>query len=313
MMTDNKTISIAHISDLHICPLDGVRIHELFNKRIMGYLSWRLHRQSEHPDKVRVSLLQNLKATKPDHIVVTGDLTHLGLPAQCRAAYQFLRALGPPSHVTAIPGNHDAYVVAPWEQTMALWAPYMVSDTNPPTEDTESQPGNIFPSLRVRGNAAVIGVSTAQPSAPTLAIGSVGQSQLQALEKILTDTGRRHLFRIILIHHPPVAGVVQRRKRLTDAAAFCSVVKRCGAELVLHGHIHRSSFKQINTNQGNIPVISVPSALALGRRPERQAKYHIYHLQPATEGWDVRLSVHGYSVEENRFIQESEPQIIPTP
>ena len=313
MMTDNKTISIAHLSDLHLCPLEGIKVHELLNKRIMGYLSWRLHRQWEHPEKVRVALLQDLQVTKPDHIAVTGDLTHLGLPGQCRAAYHFLQALGPPSRVTAIPGNHDAYVAAPWELTFALWTQYMVSDSHRPAVDTESQPGYIFPSLRVRGNAAVIGVSTAQPSAPTLASGSVGQPQLQALEKILQDTGRRHLFRIILIHHPPVPGLVKRRKRLTDAAAFCSVVKRCGAELVLHGHIHRSSFKQINTARGNIPVISIPSALALGRKPERRAKYHIYHLNPAVQGWDVRLSVHGYSVEENRFIQEGEPQTIPIP
>jgi len=313
MMTDTKTISIAHLSDLHFCPLDGVKVQELLNKRIMGYLSWRLHRQYEQSDKVRMALLQDLQATKPDHIVVTGDLTHLGMPGQCRAAYHFLKALGPPSRVTAIPGNHDAYIAAPWELTFALWTQYMESDSHRHALDTESNPGLIFPSLRVRGNTAVIGVSTAQPSAPTLATGSVGQPQLHALEKILQDTGHRHLFRIVLIHHPPVPGVVKRRKRLTDAAAFCSVVKRWGAELVLHGHIHRSSFKQIETARGKIPVVSVPSAFTLGRKPERRAKYHIYHLNPATQGWDLRLAVRGYSAKENRFIQESEPQNIRTP
>ena len=164
------------------------------------------------------------------------------------------------------------------------------------------------------GGAGNVALNIAALGAEVTLLGLTGRDEAcEALEKILQDTGRRRLFRIILIHHPPVPGVVTRRKRLADAAAFCSVVKRCGAELVLHGHIHRSSFKHINTARGNIPVISVPSALALGRKPERRAKYHIYHLKPAAQGWDVRLSVHGYSVEENRFIQEGEPQTIPIP
>ena len=312
-MTDPASIAIAQLSDLHLCPLDGVNIHAFLNKRILGYLSWRLYRRRGHADKIQDALLQDLQVTKPDHIVITGDLTHLGLPGQYRTAFQLLQALGPPSRVTVIPGNHDTYVKEPWENTLALWLPYMASDSYHLPSETELQPGRVFPSLRVRGQAAIIGISTAQPSAPTLATGSIGAPQLQSLKKILQATGRRRLFRMILIHHPPVPGIVPRRKRLTDAAAFGSVVKGCGAELVLHGHIHRSSFKQIATDRGDTPVISVPSTLALSRKPERHAKYHIYHLTPTAQGWDVRLAIHGYSVSENRFSRLGELQSLPSP
>ena len=37
-------ITLAHISDIHLAPLPPVRWRELLNKRITGYLNWRLTR-----------------------------------------------------------------------------------------------------------------------------------------------------------------------------------------------------------------------------------------------------------------------------
>jgi len=303
-------ITLAHLSDPHIACMEDITARDLVSKRLFGYLKWKLHRGAEHESKVLAALESDLRQTQPAHIAVTGDLTHLGLSAEYKKARQWLQKLGLPSQVTVIPGNHDAYVKIDWHQTMARWTEYMISD--PPRKDGQptNHTENIFPSLRIRGFVAIIGVSTARPSAPHLAVGSIGAGQLQHLEAILARTARRQLYRVVLIHHPPAAGVVSWRKRLTDAADLRSLLEQYGAELILHGHAHRTLHNILQSPTGNIPVMGVPSISALGRTPERRARYYLYRVTPGSQSWKVSLEVRIYSPEKNRFIRESEQWIV---
>ena len=305
-MTENKAFTLAHLSDLHLISPDDLSTSELLNKRILGYFSWRLHRHVSHRREVLSALLRDLKIKHMDHIVITGDLTHLGRPVEYSRAQKFLHKLGSPSDITIVPGNHDAYIAVDWQQTYALWNPYMAGDSDsssgPATENCKPE----FPMVRIRAQTALIGVSTALPSAPFFATGQVGPKQLQKLEKLLIESGRQGLFRVVLIHHPPVPGVVQWRKRLKDAESFRSVVKRCGAELVLHGHVHRRSITQLETAHGQVPVISVSSASALGRKSDRRARFHIYQITPDGSGWKMQLTAYRYSSRQKQFIPESE-------
>jgi 3',5'-cyclic AMP phosphodiesterase CpdA len=221
--------------------------------------------------------------------------------------------MGPPSQVTVIPGNHDAYVRAKWSETFALWSDYMNSDASNRPGGREVDGEIAFPSLRVRSHAAIIGVSTARPSGLFLAVGSVGKSQLKRLEKILEETAGQGLFRILLIHHPPLPGVVSKRKGLTDESALRSVLQRQGAELILHGHGHRTSIAPFEMPEGQIMAIGVPSASALGRKPGRRARYHLCRVERNAEGWKVSVSVRGYSRAEDRFVAEGEHRFTVSP
>jgi 3',5'-cyclic AMP phosphodiesterase CpdA len=299
-----EAFTLAHLSDPHLSFPNRVGLRELLNKRAYGYLMWYLRRRFEHRGRVLAALLEDLEGARPDHIVVTGDLTHLSLPVEFRRAERWLHSLGPPSQVTVIPGNHDAYVATRWDRTLGLCAGYMISDAVRLGSTVRIDPGSLFPSVRIRDEIALIGVCTARPSVPFLAVGTIGQGQLQKLEKILAYTGRQSLFRVVLIHHPPVAGTVAWRKRLTDGAAFRSVLARRGAELVLHGHAHSTSFTQVETVVGMVPAIGVPSASSLSRKPWRRARYHIYSLIKNTRGWRLEVFVRGYSLGKERFIEQ---------
>ena len=169
--TTQRPLVLAHLSDPHIASLSAIRARQLTNKRIYGYLKWKLHRRTEHREAILEALQDDLKHTHPDHIAVTGDLTHLSLPAEFRKAGQWLQSLGPPTEVTVVPGNHDAYVKTDWNQSFARWIDYMLSDDVRFDDDSPSNIDGIFPSLRVRGRTALIGVCTAQPTAPFLAVG----------------------------------------------------------------------------------------------------------------------------------------------
>ena len=86
----------------------------------------------------------------------------------------------------------------------------------PPKELSAPPPKSTLPRMRPTMRMASL-PSTATPSAPFMATGSLGGRQLQRLADLLRDTGRQGLFRVVLLHHPPVPGEEKWRKRLTDA------------------------------------------------------------------------------------------------
>ena len=93
--------------------MDGVRLRELLNKRALGYLSWRRKRRFEHRREVLDALQRDLNLEQVDQLLVTGDLTHIGLPSEFEQARDWLRQLGDASKVALVPGNHDSCVAAP--------------------------------------------------------------------------------------------------------------------------------------------------------------------------------------------------------
>jgi 3',5'-cyclic AMP phosphodiesterase CpdA len=305
-MISGDSFILAHLSDPHLAYLQDIRYVDLLNKRFFGFMKWRLQRCSEHHADVVANLIDDIKANQPDHIVITGDLTHLGLPAEFVKAKEMLNELGAPTRITIIPGNHDAYVAGALNRCLTHWIDYIVSD------QTEISPGEsistdaLFPSLRIRGPAALIGVCTARPCSTFLAVGSVGRDQLHRLRKLLIETARQGLFRIVLIHHPPISGIVSWRKRLTDAKAFRTIVQQCGAELILHGHAHRRSHEQIKTPDGQAHVIGISSASAVAGDSQRRARYHLYHLSRVAGRVEAWVTVRSYKSKQGRFVTEKE-------
>lgn len=303
----SDSIRFAQLSDPHLSTLNGVKWRELANKRVLGYLSWIKKRRSEHRIEILDALQRDLLSTKPDHIVVTGDLTHIGLRTEFLQARRWLEDLGIPEQVTVIPGNHDAYVRSPWRHSFRHWMPYMESDK--PGIDGGGKKPAVFPSLRVRGQVAFIGLSSARPSAPFLAIGSVGPRQLAQFSELLEKTGRNELFRVVLVHHPPVPGTEKWRKRLTDAKHLCEVIANHGAELVLHGHSHRAKESFIATPGAKIPVFGIPSASMFTENTERVAEYYLYRVQRRVNDWRLTVSVRQYHIDREEFVAQHERKL----
>ncbi|MCB1855016.1 MAG: metallophosphoesterase [Halieaceae bacterium] len=278
----------AQISDPHLSSLAGVRWQDLLNKRALGYLSWRRRRRFEHRAEVLDALQRDLQQFDVDQLLVTGDLTHLGLPLEFRQALTWLQRLGSPDRVVVIPGNHDASVAAPWDATFALWRDYMASDQPARGDD------NLFPSLRVRGSIAFIGLSTACPKPPLMATGTVSAGQLERLPELLEATRERGLFRVVHLHHCPLPGREKWRKRLTNARQVARLLVDHGAELVLYGHGHRARYDELATAHGMAPVIGIPSASALGLHGHDVAAYNCYQLASAGDGWQLQVHTRQY-------------------
>jgi 3',5'-cyclic AMP phosphodiesterase CpdA len=304
-----NALTFVQLSDPHLSSLDAARWRDLANKRLLGYLSWRRRRRLEHRSEVLEALRRDLLALRPGHLVITGDLTQIALPDEFRQARVWLDSLGSPSEVTVVPGNHDAYVYVSWAQGLSQWQPYLVSDDTCRGGEADTAE-TVFPSLRVRGPVAFIGLSSARPSAPLLATGRLGESQLKRLETILEQTRSQGLFRVVLLHHPPVPGEERWRKRLIDATQLCTVIARQGAELVLHGHRHRSVQSRIEIPGTHVPVFGIPSASSIGLKTGRMAQYHLYSVHASEAAWQLELEVRGYTVETDSFVTQGTSRMV---
>lgn len=283
--------TLAHLSDPHLSPMPRPRFFELMGKRAVGYFNWRARRAVHHQTGYLNTLVTDLLARGFDHLAVTGDLVNLGLPGEYEAARTFLESLGPGDRVSMVPGNHDAYVRGTAMLHLDMWKEYIAGDENASKTALGGAP---FPYVRRREQIAVIGLSTAIPTAPFLATGKLGKAQLLELEHLLEKLKAEHRFRVILIHHPP-AGVQSPHDRLTDAAAFRAVIAKHGAELVLHGHIHRASINRIDGPDGAVPVIAVPSASNPSANPLRGGAYNLYRIDGRQGEWRCTVESYGFA------------------
>jgi 3',5'-cyclic AMP phosphodiesterase CpdA len=286
--------------------LSPVNKRDLLNKRLLGYVRWRLSRNRKHEDEILSKLVDDLKSRNPDHMLVTGDLTHLGLPAEFQTARVWLQSLGPPARVSVVPGNHDAYVRSDWNETFASWLDYMASDGTGGRGNPGGGLEDLFPTLRVRARIAIIGVCSARPCAPHLAVGTVGDGQLKRVENLLKETGAQGLFRIVAIHHLPLPEFDTWRRRLTDARSFSALIARCGAELILHGHVHKAVYHALDTPSGRVWVVGATSASSSSLIPEKRACYYLHGLTASENAWEVRIAQRVYCPEARCFVPGKE-------
>ena len=276
--------TLAHLSDPHL-PMPAARSLDLLGKRVTGYLNWWRHRVHLHVPEALAGIVADLKAQKPDHIALTGDLVNISLPDEFARASTWLEGLGTPEQVTVIPGNHDVYVATLWREGLGRWGAYMAGDGQPPATDF-----GVFPTLRRRGPVALVGLNSGLPKPPLLATGTLGEAQIAAAEKLLGELGREGLCRVVMIHHPPLT-TESRFKRLTDAAAFQAMIRRVGCEIVLHGHNHRSEVARIAGPQGAVPVVGVTSASAAPGSKYGRARYHLIGIEREAAGWRIAVDI----------------------
>lgn len=279
--------TLAHLSDIHLSPVPHAKRRHLLGKRILGYVNWHRGRKYVHRREILDLLTRDLLERGPDHIAVTGDLVNLGLPEEFLRAAEWLHHLGPPDEVTAIPGNHDAYVRLHPDKSTRHWQPFMRA--NEAGEALFATPKTGFPFVRHFGDIGIVALSSAIPTMPFIAAGRLGKAQRQYLRGALDTLGCEGLFRVVLIHHPPLPGQAGWQRGLRDAKKVTDVLREHGAELVLHGHRHEQSVRELDTVSGAAIVVGVPSASEAVEARTPAARYNEYNIEKRGNGWFVEM------------------------
>lgn len=283
-------ITIAHLSDVHLGPITGFSPRYWNAKRALGLANWYRKRRTAYRRDTLDLLVADMLSQAPDQIAVTGDLINIGLPGEMEAAVRWLASLGPPDRVAVIPGNHDIYTDMRGDHGIARWSAYLSGDDGVPLQ---------FPYVRRRGQVALIGLNSAVETPLFIAAGELGAAQRQRLAAVLDQLGQEGVFRLVMIHHPPLPGQAREAKALRDAHELSELIARHGAELVIHGHNHLSMQAEVGTRR--TPVIGVPAAsMSLGHVREPLARYHVYVISrgdgAGVPRWAVRMRSRGLLV-----------------
>ena len=169
------------------------------------------------------ALVALAQASRPEVLVLSGDITQRARRAQFRAAASFCGRLGIPRHVV-IPGNHD---IPLFDLPTRLWSPYRwhqqaFGEELEPVLDT--------------ADWLVIGVNTTR--AHRHKHGEVSPSQVARVAERLAGA-RPGQLRIVVTHQPldvpePSDEVDLARGHALAVPAWVAA----GADIVMGGHIH---------------------------------------------------------------------------
>lgn len=161
-------------------------------------------------------------ATRPDAVVVTGDITDQRDEREYRIAKEQLSRLPMPVYLLA--GNHDDST-----RMKDIFSDF-AGMTDGPADRTQYSTS--------LGDVQLIVLDSSVPGAPH---GELGAEQLAWLDQELVSSSNKAA--MIALHHPPVDLGIQHMDaiKLIDGDRFGDIVSRHGhVERIICGHLHRT-------------------------------------------------------------------------
>lgn len=217
-------IRIAHVSDLHLIEPDYRRRGTADRYRLRFLSAGR----AIDPERRKSKAIAALRAaSQAEHVVLTGDLTEEGLPAQFEVLAEVLREAGVrEDRVTLLPGNHDAYAL-PDAFARALQGPL------------RGYASASIPGLPVDlGEALLLPVWTAVSQSFVRSGGVLQRDDQDRIDAL----ARRERMLIVAQHHPPTrhGGTIRNWiDGLYNARSATALLARHAHLHFLHGHLHR--------------------------------------------------------------------------
>ena len=173
---------------------------------------------------VLAPLRAKVHALAPHLVVVSGDLTQRAKPAEFREARRFLDALPQPRLV--VPGNHDVPLYNVFQrffQPLAKYRRFIAAELEPSHVDEE---------------IAVIGVNTARSN--VFKGGRINDEQIERVRGLICDLPGQ-VTKIVVTHHPfDLPPGHASRQLVGRARKAMQMFARCGADILLAGHLHES-------------------------------------------------------------------------
>ncbi len=314
-------VRIAHCSDLHLLHLDGVRWLQYASKRWIGRANLLTNRSRHYLTPAFEDMVADINALagadRIDHLVCTGDVTNIALAGEFANARRYFDQLTlGPTHVTVMPGNHDTYVAEGVGLFAEAFADYFTPDDGwawPEDAAAAKRDRRVaphWPVVRVRGEVAIIALSTSLATPWFTAYGRLGALQLERLRAVLTDPRLAGKVRLVALHHPPAGKRGSSRIRgLRDHAALAEVIRDCGADLIIHGHEHRNMHEGLASPSGEVAVLGVPSGTYAADDTNKTARYRVIEVEAGRiVGHHLRI----WRAAERRF-ERDDAEPVPVP
>ena len=284
---------ISHISDLHIPIIKSPKYRELFNKRMIGYINHHSKRKNLHRIENLKLVIEDIHSNETDHTLITGDLVNLSLESEFINASNFLHENFPQNNFSIVPGNHDAYVKIDYKKSLGHFDASL-KNTN------LSFSNSPFPFLKLVDGIAIIGLSTAVQSPPFMCWGKISKEQIQLFDELLESIDQKNYFKIIMLHHPLHQFGFLNMKGLLNKNAIIDKILKKGADLIIHGHLHREEINFIKYNNTTIPCIGAPSSSKFN---DGLLSYLQYEIRKTDDTWALKVYRRNYNFRTNSFEQ----------
>ena len=271
---------IAHLSDIHVLDLTGVRAWRYLNKRLTGLANVIGSRRNAHPVHVLEAAIAGLVADPVDHVVITGDLSNLALESEFERARALIAPLGGYDRLSVIPGNHDIYTrgSARSKRFEGYFGDLMWSGGADRT----------FPWFKDLGEVKLIGFNSAFPTAPLMAVGGVDDAQLDRLRGLASSGALGGGCACALVHHNlhPRGWRKDRMHGLQNRDALIGACADAGVSVILHGHTHKAH----RFDRDGVTIIGCGSSTWSDPAPAHMARYNVYDIgDGALRSTEVRI------------------------
>ena len=263
---------IAHISDLHILDLAGVRAARFLNRRLIGGINLMVRRRGQYRADILERLIEDILREGVDHVAITGDLSNLALEPEFDRVFHLIKLLGGYDLVSVVPGNHDYYT----EGTIKArrFEKYFNVFMYQGYSDLET---DLYPYSKILGDVLLVGLNSACHTTPPLAYGTISAKQLDAADRILSNPRVRQLRKVVLLHH-----TLHRRSwhteattRLVNRENLLRVLMRNRVDLALYGHDHHGRIHRREQTGHATTIVCCGSSTRLVEDMQLVARYRI--------------------------------------
>ncbi len=295
---------IAHISDIHLFCSHCIGHESILNKRLIGLANWYLRRRKKVDFRIIDIFTEKMQELEPDVLCITGDIVHLGFREEFEWARKWLKGLRSICPLKIVPGNHDAYLPECTPRIKKSLGDFF--SLKGAEISGKATLEDLFPVVDVDGKSgvALIGLSTATPTGLIHAAGCLGEGQIQRLGGVLKDLGQKCLFRVILIHHPPIRGCVSKRRSLIDLDGLEKLVDKTGAEVFLFGHSHRRLVSPSNGHLSKRIYLNAPSITSISKDPVKRAGFFLIDIDRKGGEWNVTCKDFTLGEKQDSFIKD---------
>jgi hypothetical protein len=220
---------IIHLSDIHVWRYSW-DVRHWMSARALGFLELLSGRARRFHLNRLAAVVDRVLGLRPDHVLITGDLTTTALPSEFRMAKRLLEPLlAQPDRITIVPGNHDRTTrrslrIKRFEKSFGA---YMGAAE--------------FPWIRwIDQDTAILGLDPTR--AHFSARGRLPDHQLKAARELAEEWRFRGGRLLVACHYPVVAPAAfqreLRRKRMENDEAVIAWLAGLGPHLYCCGHVH---------------------------------------------------------------------------
>ncbi|MGE0172101.1 MAG: metallophosphoesterase [Oligoflexales bacterium] len=241
-------------------------------------------------------VLRFCEDTRPDCIIISGDLTQRAKPREFEQVREYLASLNKFAKTIVVPGNHDIPLYRVWERAFSpygLYRKFVNKDLN---------------GVHVWDDVGVVAVNSTHPYLK-ITEGRYNQ-QLDELCNKGFGAAASDSLRVLVMHHNLMPFLRQKRVKLPHRSKLLlEILNRHKIDILLSGHAHQAYileavdlFSSYGTTYDSLIVNCGTTTSLRGRGNERQK--NTLNIIVTTES-NIEIAHHMFDAQSGRFLPAS--------